>query len=229
MKLKNIFKISFQCTVALNGEEMTETQKAGDIVVTITRKVENGQLLSVSRTAGASIRLLNPMDNHLLFRLRYHEFSIVQNHRLESTQYQQDFLWEIQHFCLNRQIKNGHLSKRELSIAEVLCTLRQCCFFGNRFKIISIACYLRYLYTEISVCSDLREWIKGPDLNQICFSNFVFSVADDDHQWSFCCHQIPEGLEHTLYLHHSKLFVCQIYILHAIVDSSDEDYFAFSA
>lgn len=60
-------------------------------------------------------------------------------------------------------------------------------------------------------------------------SNFVFYVADDDHQWSVCCHQIPEGLEHTLYLHHSKLFFRQIYILHAIVDSSDEDYFAFSA
>lgn len=28
-------------------------------------------------------------------------------------------------------------------------------------------------------------------------SNFVFYVADDDHQWSVCCHQIPEGLEHT--------------------------------
>lgn len=55
MKFKNYFKISFQCTVALNGEEMTETQKAGDIVVTITRKVENGQLLSVSRTVGVSV------------------------------------------------------------------------------------------------------------------------------------------------------------------------------
>jgi hypothetical protein len=27
---------------------MTEVQKAGDVVVTITRKIENGQLLSVS-------------------------------------------------------------------------------------------------------------------------------------------------------------------------------------
>lgn len=63
-KTLNIF---FQCTVALNGEEMTETQKAGDIVVTITRKIENGQLLSVSRTAGVIVRLLNPMDTHLPF------------------------------------------------------------------------------------------------------------------------------------------------------------------
>lgn len=63
---KTLKKI-FQCTVALNGEEMTETQKAGDIVVTITRKIENGQLLSVSRTTGVIVRLLNPMDTHLPF------------------------------------------------------------------------------------------------------------------------------------------------------------------
>lgn len=43
-----------KCTVALNGEEMTETQKAGDIVVTITRKVENGQLLSTMTINGVS-------------------------------------------------------------------------------------------------------------------------------------------------------------------------------
>lgn len=43
-----------KCTVALNGEEMTETQKAGDIVVTITRKIENGQLLSTMTINGVS-------------------------------------------------------------------------------------------------------------------------------------------------------------------------------
>ncbi|XP_062590150.1 fatty acid-binding protein, adipocyte-like [Saccostrea cucullata] len=43
-----------KCTVTLNGEEMTETQKAGDIVVTITRKIENNQLLSTMTINGVS-------------------------------------------------------------------------------------------------------------------------------------------------------------------------------
>lgn len=47
-KIQKIFISNFKCTVTLNGEEMTETQKAGDIVVTITRKIEGGNLLSVS-------------------------------------------------------------------------------------------------------------------------------------------------------------------------------------
>lgn len=42
------FISNFKRTVTLNGEEMTETQKAGDIVVTITRKIEGGNLLCVS-------------------------------------------------------------------------------------------------------------------------------------------------------------------------------------
>ncbi|XP_048734000.2 fatty acid-binding protein, adipocyte-like isoform X2 [Ostrea edulis] len=43
-----------KCTVTLNGEEMTEVQKSGDIVVSITRKIENGQLLSTMTINGVS-------------------------------------------------------------------------------------------------------------------------------------------------------------------------------
>ncbi|XP_061197257.1 fatty acid-binding protein, adipocyte-like [Saccostrea echinata] len=43
-----------KCTVTLNGEEMTETQRAGDVIVTITRKIENNQLLSTMTINGVS-------------------------------------------------------------------------------------------------------------------------------------------------------------------------------
>lgn len=47
-------------------------------------------------------------------------------------------------------------------------------FFGNRIKIRSTSiAQLMYLYTRISLCRDLCEWIKGFDFNKIIFG-FIF-------------------------------------------------------
>lgn len=54
----------------------------------------------------------------------------------------------------------------------------------------------KYSYVAIYV-SGSKDLILIRFFVSFSDSNVVFHVVDDDHQWSVCCHQIPEGLEHT--------------------------------